>query len=158
MSLDDVSTTPAAQSERSEVTAGAAQGGYGDLARRVRDAGLMRRRPVAFTRNASAVLAALGMVIAVMLTHRHACWLLAMTPVLAALANRTSFLGHDIGHLQVTRSSRGSRVLGLAFRRAQPLLRDFCDEHQIPYLECSALAAYAAAVKHMHRVGATLRG
>jgi fatty acid desaturase len=351
VSLDDVSTTSPAQSEQHGVSP-AAQGGYGDLARRVRAAGLMRRRPVAFARNASAVLAALGVVVAVMLMHRAAWWLLAMAPVLAALATRTSFLGHDIGHLQVTRSSKGSRVLGLAFgnllsglsygwwvrkhnahhahpndlktdpdvragaliwhpsqaegrqgaaawwtrhqaalffplllleaanlhissvralfapalrlrtsealllaihfvcyglllvvtlswpqalafvaiqkalqglylgcsfapnhkgmpvldpvhaqdpllrqvltsrnvrggpftdavlgglnyqiehhlfpsmpranlRRAQPLVRDFCDEHQIPYLECSAFAAYNAAVKHMHSVGATLRG
>jgi fatty acid desaturase len=115
VSVDDT-TTPLPQAELGRpATAAAARGGYGDLARLVRAAGLMRRRPRAFALNASVVLAALGLVAALMITHRNAWWLIALAPVLAVLATRTGFLGHDIGHLQVTRSSTGSRVLGLAF-------------------------------------------
>ena len=116
MSVDDMSTPLLAQAELDPpTTPAAARGGYGDLARRVRAAGLMRRRPRAFAANASVVLAALGVVVALMVTYRDTWWLLALAPVLAVLATRTSFLGHDIGHLQVTRSSTGSRLLGLAF-------------------------------------------
>jgi fatty acid desaturase len=42
-------------------------------------------------------------------------------------------------------------------RRAQPIVQRFCAERGIPYLECSALASYAAAVRHLHQVGAELR-
>ena len=42
-------------------------------------------------------------------------------------------------------------------RRAQPVVRQFCAERGIPYLECSAPASYAAAVRHLHAVGAELR-
>jgi fatty acid desaturase len=42
-------------------------------------------------------------------------------------------------------------------RRAQPVVRRFCEERGIPYLECSAVASYAAAVGHLHRVGVDLR-
>jgi len=42
-------------------------------------------------------------------------------------------------------------------RRAQPIVQRFCAERGIPYLECSAFASYAAAVRHLHQVGAELR-
>jgi fatty acid desaturase len=42
-------------------------------------------------------------------------------------------------------------------RRAQPVVQRFCAERGIPYLECSAFASYAAAVRHLHEVGAELR-
>ncbi len=42
-------------------------------------------------------------------------------------------------------------------RLAQPVVQQFCAERGIPYLECSAYASYAAAVGHLHEVGATLR-
>lgn len=116
MSVDDTTITsrPGGESEPPASAAGA-RGGYGELARRVRAAGLMRRRPGTFVLQASALLMVLAAVVAVMLTHRESWWLLAMAPALAVLATRTSFLGHDIGHLQVTRSSRSSRILGLVF-------------------------------------------
>ena len=42
-------------------------------------------------------------------------------------------------------------------RHAQPVVRRFCSERGIPYLECSAFASYAAAVRHLHEVGSGLR-
>jgi fatty acid desaturase len=42
-------------------------------------------------------------------------------------------------------------------RRAQPLIRTFCEEHGLAYVEASMFGSYAQAVRHLHVVGAPLR-
>jgi fatty acid desaturase len=42
-------------------------------------------------------------------------------------------------------------------RRAQPLIRAFCQEHGLPYTEASLFGSYAEALRHLHAVGAPLR-
>jgi Transposase IS116/IS110/IS902 family/Fatty acid desaturase len=42
-------------------------------------------------------------------------------------------------------------------RRAQPLIRGFCQEHDIDYSEATMFGSYAQAVRHLHAVGAPLR-
>jgi len=42
-------------------------------------------------------------------------------------------------------------------RRAQPMVRAFCQEHGLPYTEASLIGSYAEAVRHLHSVGAPLR-
>jgi fatty acid desaturase len=42
-------------------------------------------------------------------------------------------------------------------RRAQPLVRAFCQQHGLPYVEASLFGSYAEAVRHLHAVGAPLR-
>jgi fatty acid desaturase len=42
-------------------------------------------------------------------------------------------------------------------RHAQPLIRAFCQQHQIDYSEASLFGSYAQAVRHLHTVGAPLR-
>src|SRR5512132_1173091 len=42
-------------------------------------------------------------------------------------------------------------------RRAQPLVRAFCDEHDITYSEAGIFGSYAEAICHLRSVGATLR-
>jgi fatty acid desaturase len=42
-------------------------------------------------------------------------------------------------------------------RRAQPLVRSFCQQHGLPYTEASLVGSYAQAVRHLHTVGAPLR-
>ncbi len=42
-------------------------------------------------------------------------------------------------------------------RRAQPLIRAFCEQHDLPYTEASLFGSYAEAVRHLHAVGAPLR-
>jgi fatty acid desaturase len=42
-------------------------------------------------------------------------------------------------------------------RQAQPLVRAFCQEHDLPYSEASMFGSYAEAVRHLHTVGAPLR-
>jgi fatty acid desaturase len=42
-------------------------------------------------------------------------------------------------------------------RRAQPLIRAFCVQHGLPYVEAGLVGSYAQAVRHLHHVGAPLR-
>jgi fatty acid desaturase len=42
-------------------------------------------------------------------------------------------------------------------RRAQPLVRGFCTQHNIPYTEATMFGSYAEALRHLHTVGAPLR-
>jgi fatty acid desaturase len=42
-------------------------------------------------------------------------------------------------------------------RHAQPLVREFCRQHHLPYTEASLLGSYAEALRHLHTVGAPLR-
>jgi fatty acid desaturase len=42
-------------------------------------------------------------------------------------------------------------------RRAQPLIRAFCQQHGLDYTEASLFGSYAQAIRHLHTVGAPLR-
>jgi fatty acid desaturase len=42
-------------------------------------------------------------------------------------------------------------------RHAQPLIRAFCRQHDLAYVEASLFDSYAQAVRHLHAVGAPLR-
>jgi fatty acid desaturase len=43
-------------------------------------------------------------------------------------------------------------------RRARVVVRAFCLEHALPYTEASLVGSYAAVLRHLHAVGAPLRG
>ena len=42
-------------------------------------------------------------------------------------------------------------------RRAQPLIRSFCQQHGLAYVEASLVGSYAQALHHLHTVSAPLR-
>jgi fatty acid desaturase len=42
-------------------------------------------------------------------------------------------------------------------RHAQPLVRAFCSQHDLPYTEATMFGSYAEALRHLHSVGAPLR-
>jgi fatty acid desaturase len=42
-------------------------------------------------------------------------------------------------------------------RHAQPLVRAFCAQHDLPYVEASLFGSYAQAIRHLHTVGTPLR-
>jgi fatty acid desaturase len=42
-------------------------------------------------------------------------------------------------------------------RRAQPLIRAFCVQHDLPYVEAGLVGSYAQVVRHLHADGAPLR-
>ncbi len=89
------------------------RGGYGELTRQVREAGLLRRRPGSYAAHAAVVFGALAVVVGLMVIYRDSWWLLLLAPVMGVVATQIGFLGHDVGHLQVTRDAFRSRVLGL---------------------------------------------
>jgi fatty acid desaturase len=41
-----------------------------------------------------------------------------------------------------------------SLRRSQPLIREFCRQHGLPYCQSSLFASYAQALRHLHAVGA----
>jgi fatty acid desaturase len=42
-------------------------------------------------------------------------------------------------------------------RRAQPLVREFCRQHDLPYTESTLFGSYTEALRHLHAVGTPLR-
>ena len=42
-------------------------------------------------------------------------------------------------------------------KRAQPIIKNFCREHEIPFHETSVLQSYREILQHLHKVGAPLR-
>jgi fatty acid desaturase len=44
-----------------------------------------------------------------------------------------------------------------SLRRAQKLVRGYCHDHAIPYVETSLVGSYAAALTYLHELGAPLR-
>ena len=40
-----------------------------------------------------------------------------------------------------------------SLRRAQPLIRRFCIEHDVPYTQTSLIDSYRQALRHLHDVG-----
>jgi fatty acid desaturase len=42
-------------------------------------------------------------------------------------------------------------------RHAQPLVREFCRQHDLPYTEATLFGSYTEALRHLHAVGAPLR-
>jgi fatty acid desaturase len=87
--------------------------GYGDLAREIRALGLLDRRPWFYVGVFAVVTLAGAVVVAAMVSWSESWVLLALAPLLAVVSTQLGFLGHDLGHLQVTHSSRTSRRLGL---------------------------------------------
>jgi fatty acid desaturase len=94
-------------------------------------------------------------------------------PILSA-DDQTDFLRRQV---LTSRNVRGGRIVDLALgalnyqiehhlfpsmprphlRRAQPLVRAFCEQHGLPYCETTLLRSYAQAVGHLHQVGQPLR-
>src|SRR5215204_3759537 len=89
-------------------------------------------------------------------------------------ADQLDFLRRQV---LTSRNVRGSRVVDLLLgglnyqiehhlfptmprpnlRHAQPLVREFCRQHELPYAEASLFGSYAEALRHLHTVGAPLR-
>lgn len=88
-------------------------GSYGDLLAQVRAKGLLRPRPWSYAGHAVTVFGALAAAVAGMLIWQESWWLLLLAPGLAVISTQIGFLGHDVGHLQVTRNITRSRLLGL---------------------------------------------
>ncbi|GGL00024.1 fatty acid desaturase family protein [Nocardia jinanensis] len=88
---------------------------YAVLLRRVRDAGLLDRRPWYYVWKGGAVLLALAAGWTAFVLIGDSWWQLATAAFLAAVFAQFAFLGHDAGHRQIAGSRRADFLLGLLF-------------------------------------------
>ena len=86
---------------------------YSELSRRVKAAGLLRRRPGYYTLKitVTVALAVAGWVAFVLLGSTW--WQLLTAAFLGVIFTQLGFLGHDSGHKQVFRTRRGTYAFGL---------------------------------------------
>ena len=79
---------------------------YSVLARRVREAGLLRRRPGAYVTRFALTLTAFAAVWVAVVLVGASWWQLAVAAAMAFVLAQLAFLGHDSAHRQVFRSLR----------------------------------------------------
>lgn len=89
---------------------------YTDLAREVRAAGLLARRPLAYAARLAVLVAAFAGATALLLTLGQSWWQLGVAALFGVLFTQTAFLCHDGAHRQVFSSGRANdwaaRILG----------------------------------------------
>lgn len=81
---------------------------YTDLAREVREAGLLARRPAAYAVRAVALLAAFAGAVGLLVGLGPSWWQLAVAALFGVLFTQTAFLSHDAAHRQVFSSGRAN--------------------------------------------------
>jgi fatty acid desaturase len=86
---------------------------FAELSRRVREAGLLGRRPGYYAVKISLTGALLVCGWTAFVLIGRSWWQLATAVLLGIAFTQVAFLGHDAGHKQVIRTRRGSYVLGL---------------------------------------------
>jgi fatty acid desaturase len=86
---------------------------FAELSRRVRDEGLLARRPAYYSVKIAASVGALGAVVLAALLVGNSWWVLAVAAVLAFVLTQLGFIGHDAGHRQICRRRWGNDVIGL---------------------------------------------
>jgi fatty acid desaturase len=86
---------------------------YAQLSRRVRQAGLMERRPWRYGGRIAATGALLAGAWVAFFLVGDSWWEIAVAVVLAIMFTQIGFLGHDAGHRQISGSARTSYLLGI---------------------------------------------
>jgi len=86
---------------------------FQELLHRVKAAGLLDPRPGYYTAKIAFNLAMLAAGWIALALVGNSWWVIAVGIYLAFAYTQTGFIGHDIGHRQVTRSRRGQDLLGL---------------------------------------------
>ena len=82
------------------------------MSRRLRSAGLLRRRPRYYTIKIAVNLLLLAGGWAVFGILGRSWWQLLIAVFLAVMCTQTAFIGHDAGHGQITRSRRAGDLIG----------------------------------------------
>lgn len=85
---------------------------YAALSRRVRSAGLLRRRPLAYAVQVGVTLAFFAGTCAAIGWVGNSGWQLALAVVLGIAFTQAAFLGHDGGHQQVFTTRRANDLFG----------------------------------------------
>ena len=100
---------------RSQVRPAASSNGedFAELARRVRDRGLLGRRRGYYAVKIAATLGALALVVAGSILVGDSWWNLGVAVGLAFVLVQLGFIGHDAGHRQICASRRDNDLIGL---------------------------------------------
>ncbi len=85
---------------------------YAALSRRIRDAGLLRRRRLAYALHVGATLAAFAAVWVVMALVGDSWWQLLLAVALGVAFTQVAFAGHDGGHQQIFATRRANDLYG----------------------------------------------
>ncbi len=105
--------------EQTFVRASTAKGSdFAELLGKVREAGLLERRPVYYSVKIAVTTALLAAAVAVFVLLGDTWWQLATAAFLAIVFAQIGFVGHDAGHRQILRRGRGSDVLGILHANA----------------------------------------
>ena len=86
---------------------------FAELSRRIKEAGLLVRRPGYYTVKIAATAGFLFLGWAAFLLVGRSWWQLVTAVLLGVAFTQVAFLGHDAGHKQIFRTRRASYVLGL---------------------------------------------
>lgn len=89
------------------------QGGYAELAREIRQLGLLRRRPGFYAGLLTTNTLALAIVVTSMVLLRDSWWLMMLAAAFAVVSAQIGFFGHDAGHRQIARRASSSGLIGL---------------------------------------------
>jgi fatty acid desaturase len=87
---------------------------FGVLARQVREAGLLNRRPGYYGAKIPLTVAAFGAGFAGLVLVGNSWFALLIAAFLGLMFTQLGFVGHDAGHQEVFRSRRANRLLGFA--------------------------------------------
>ncbi|MFI0743180.1 fatty acid desaturase family protein [Streptomyces sp. NPDC021100] len=88
---------------------------YAVLLRRVKEAGLLERRPGRSACGVVLTLMSLAALVAALSAVGDSWWTLPLAVPVAECFVRAAFLGHDAAHQAIARSHRVNRILGLVF-------------------------------------------
>jgi fatty acid desaturase len=86
---------------------------YAVLARQVRKAGMLKRRPGYYSMKIAANLGMLGLAGTVFVLLGHSWWQMFVAAFLGIVFTQIAFVGHDAGHRQIAGSRRVNDLLGL---------------------------------------------
>ena len=110
--VTELATAPTAH-PRPPATRPAGPDPFQELLGRVKDAGLLDPRPAYYTAKIAFNLLMLAAGWLALALVGNSWWVIAVGVYMAFAYTQTGFVGHDIGHRQVTRSRRGQDLLGL---------------------------------------------
>jgi fatty acid desaturase len=105
--------TPAAETPSAPRAKKGSPDPFQELLRRVKAAGLLDPRPGYYSVKVPLNLAMLGAGWTAVVLVGNSWWTILVAAYMAFAYTQTGFIGHDIGHRQVTRSRRGQDLLGL---------------------------------------------
>jgi fatty acid desaturase len=86
---------------------------YTELARQVREAGLLRRRPLYYAVRSAILAGSLAACVAAIIAVGESWWQLGLAAALGVLLTQAAYLGHDAAHRQIFTSGKANEWLAL---------------------------------------------